>query len=209
MTDFHDVRFPDDISFGSVGGIEFSTTVITAQSGFEQRNINWEQARARYNVAYGVRTPAQLETLIAFFRARRGRAYAFRFKDWSDFQSCPVEGTILPTDQDLGVGNGVRTTFPLQKTYLSGGISFVRPITRPVAGTVRVALLATELTTGWSVNLLTGIITFATPPAAGVPVRAGFAFDVPVRFDVDTLQTSLDAYGIGSAQRVGLIEVRV
>ena len=209
MTQFHDIRFPEDISFGSVGGVEFSTTVIAAQSGFEQRNINWEQARARYNVAYGVRTPAQLETLIAFFRARRGRAHAFRFKDWNDCLSCSVEGAIAPTDQDLGLGDGVRTTFALQKTYHSGGVTFVRPIARPVAGTVRVALMSTELTTGWSVDPLTGVVTFATPPASGVVVRAAFAFDVPVRFDVDTLLTSLDAYGIGSAQRVALVEVRV
>jgi len=208
MTQFHDVRFPEDISFGSVGGIEFSTTVVTAHSGFEQRNINWEQARARYNVAYGVRTLAQLETLIAFFRARRGRAHAFRFKDWNDCQSCPVESAIAPTDQELGTGDGVRTTFALQKTYASGGVTFVRPITRPVAGTVRVALLATELTSGWSVDTVTGVVTFSTPPGSGVVVRAGFAFDVPVRFDVDTLLTSLDAYGIGSAQRVALVEVR-
>jgi uncharacterized protein (TIGR02217 family) len=206
---FHDIRFPDDISFGSVGGISFSTTVVTADSGFEQRNSNWEQARAQYNVAYGVRTPAQLETLLAFFRARRGRAHAFRFKDWADCLSCSIEGTLTPIDQTLGVGDGVRTDFQLTKTYISGGVDFVRPITKPVSGTVRVALLATELTSGWSVNLSAGMITFTAPPAAGVPVRAGFAFDVPVRFEADTLQTSLDAYGIGSAQKVGLVEVRV
>jgi uncharacterized protein (TIGR02217 family) len=208
MTQFHDVRFPEDISFGSVGGIEFSTTVVTAYSGFEQRNINWEQARARYNVAYGVRTNAQLEALIAFFRARRGRAYAFRFKDWNDYQSAPVESAITPTDQDLGIGDGTRTTFQLQKTYVSGAVNFVRPVTRPVPGTVRVALMTSELTSGWSVDHATGRVTFATPPGSGVVVRAGFAFDVPVRFDVDTLLTALDAYGIGSVQRVGLIEVR-
>lgn len=192
MSGFHDVRFPDDISFGSSGGPEFSTTVIAAQSGFEQRNINWEQARARYNVAYGVRTTAQLEALLAFFRARQGRAYAFRFRDWADDRSCGVEGTVAATDQPIGTGDGVRTVFQLVKTYSSGGVDAVRPITRPVVGTVRVALLGSELLTGWTVDHASGLVTFAVPPANGVAVRAGFQFDVPVRFDTDSLQASLD-----------------
>ncbi|MBY0355033.1 MAG: DUF2460 domain-containing protein, partial [Rickettsiales bacterium] len=71
---FVEIQFPADISYGSSGGPTFSTDVIEAFSGFEQRNINWSAARARYNVAHGVKTQSQLDELIAFFRARQGKA---------------------------------------------------------------------------------------------------------------------------------------
>ena len=73
MPSFHEVQFPCDISYGSSGGPEFSTDVVITHSGYEQRNINWSEARARYNVTHGVKTQSQLDVLIAFFRARCGR----------------------------------------------------------------------------------------------------------------------------------------
>jgi uncharacterized protein (TIGR02217 family) len=205
MTTFHDIRFPEDISYGSSGGPEFSTSIITVSSGHEQRNSQWNQARARYNVAYGVRSEAQLAALIAFFRARAGRAYAFRFRDWADYQSAPV---MTPQDMELGTGNGSNRAFALVKRYVSGGHQYQRFITRPVANTVLVSLQGAEVTTGWTLSSSTGIITFDAAPASGVTVRAGFAFDVPARFDTDYLATSLDSYGIGSALDVPIIEVR-
>src|SRR5688500_4642354 len=110
---FIEIRFPTDISYGSGGGPEYSTDIVITQSGYEQRNANWAQARASYNVAHGVKTQAQLDTLIAFFRARKGRADGFRFKDWTDYQA---------TGQALGTGDGVQTGFQLVKSYSSGSV---------------------------------------------------------------------------------------
>jgi uncharacterized protein (TIGR02217 family) len=205
---FHNVRFPDDISYGSSGGPGYLTTIIPLKSGHEQRLIEWTAPRMRYNVAYGVRSEAQLAALIAFFRARQGRAHAFRFKDWADYLSCAPDASITPLDQVIGTGNGTLTTFSLKKTYTSGGVSVTRPITKPVNGTVRVALAGTEILSGYSVNHDTGVVTFTAPPANGASITAGYAFDVPVRFDTDYLATSLDTYGVGSASDVTCLEVR-
>ncbi len=199
MTGFHDVRLPEDISYGSSGGPEFSTTVVTAQSGFEQRNVNWQQARARYNIAYGVRSDSQLQELLAFFRARQGKAYAFRYKDWNDYQA---------VNMLLGVGDGVRTTFQLLKTYTSGSTTITRTISKPVAGSVRVYLLDVEVLSGWTVNEATGLLTFASPPAGGVTVKASFDFDVPVRFDTDYLPVTLSDYGVAAVRELSCVEVR-
>src|SRR5262245_58420702 len=108
---FHDIRFPDDISYGSSGGPNYSTDIVVTQSGYEQRNINWQEARARYNVAHGVKTQSQLDTLIAFFRARKGRAHGFRFRDWTDYEAA---------GQVIGTGNASQTQFQLTKQYVSG-----------------------------------------------------------------------------------------
>jgi uncharacterized protein (TIGR02217 family) len=192
-------RFPDDIAYGSAGGPVFSTSIVTNAGGFEKRNSHWEVARGVYNVAHGVKNKAQLDALIAFFRARKGRAQAFRFKDWSDY------GAVA---QVIGGGNGTKTTFQLVKTYVSGSNTDTRIITKPVAGTVRIYLGNTLQTSGVNVNTTTGLITFTTPPANAVSVKADFEFDVPVRFETDQLAAQLDDYGLYSWGEIPLVEVR-
>lgn len=196
---FHDVRFPVDISYGSTGGPNYSTDVITTYGGYEQRNINWAQARARYNVAHGVKTQAQLDALIAFFRARKGRAHAFRFKDWTDFEAAAAP---------LGTGDGTATAFPLLKQYASGGVAENRLITKPVTGTVQVYVGGVLQTAGYTVDHTSGMVTFDAPPANEAEVTADFAFDVPVRFDTDQLSARLENYGVRSWLDIPLVEVR-
>jgi len=197
---FVEVQFPADISYGSSGGPSYSTDIVIAESGHEQRNINWLEARARYNVAHGVKTKAQLDTLIAFFRARKGRAYGFRFKDWTDYQA---------TGQILGTGNGAEDTFQLIKRYSSGGAEEVRTIRKPVSATVKIYVNGTLQTSGYSLDATQGIVAFSFPPASAAVVSADFEFDVPVRFDVDRLSATLDAYGVNSWLDIALIELRV
>lgn len=197
---FVEVQFPVDIAYGSSGGPEYATDIVASQSGYEQRNVNWEQARARYNVAHGVKTKAQLDALIAFFRARKGRAHGFRFKDWTDYQA---------TTEALGTGDGVTTQFQLVKRYVSGAVTELRTITKPVSGTVQIYKNAVLQSSGVSVNTTTGVVTFTSPPAIGQAITATYQFDVPVRFDTDKLSASLDAYGIHSWLDIPLVEVRI
>lgn len=196
---FHEIRFPDDISYGSGGGPEFSTDIIITQGGFEKRNSNWANARARYNVAHGVKTEAQLAELIAFFRARKGRAHGFRFKDWTDYQI---------TGQVIGIGNGTQTTFQLIKDYTSSNTE-TRTILKPVSGTVNIYIDAVLQTSGVTVDVTTGIVTFSSAPSADVIISADAEFDVPVRFDTDRLSASLDQYGSHSWLDIPLVEVRL
>jgi len=208
---FHEVRLPEDISYGSSGGPIWSTDVLTFSSGFEKRNINWSAPKRRYNIAYGVRSEEQMEALLAFFLTRQGRAYGFRFKDWTDYKSVAPNATITPTDQNIGTGNASTVTFQLRKAYTSGGVTHYRDIKKPVTGTVRIALAGGEVFSpgSWSVNTTTGVITFTSPPGSGVAITAGYEFDVPCRFDADELPQSLDSYGIGSASNVPIVEIRV
>lgn len=197
---FDEVQFPTDISYGSSGGPEYSTDIVEIASGYEQRNSNWSQARARFNVAHGVKTKAQLDALIAFFRARKGRATGFRFKDWSDYSA---------TNSAIGTGNDSATTFQLKTSYSSGSITESRSITKPVAGSVTIYVDAVEQLSGVSVDTTTGIVTFSSAPAGGEVITADFEFDVPVRFDTDRLSASLDQYGSHSWQDIPIIEVRI
>lgn len=200
---FDDVRFP--LALGREASVEpaFSTSVVTAASGAEQRNSDWADARLRFDAGPGVRGQAELEALIAFFRARRGAAVAFRFEDPFDNSSNGMTGEPGPGDQPLGAGDGERTDFPLIKTYGAQ----VRRITRPVAGSVLVSVGGEPRETGWSLGPL-GTVRFATPPPEGAEVRAGYRFDVPVRFAEDRLSVSRATFAAGEAASVPLIEVR-
>ncbi len=200
---FDDVRFP--IAIGREASVEpaFSTAVVTTASGVEQRNSDWADARLRFDAGPGVRSQAELQELIAFFRARRGAAIGFRFEDPFDHSSNEMSDAPGPGDQLIGVGDGIRTAFPLVKHY--GGQ--VRRITRPVAGSVRVSVAGVERNSGWTVEPM-GEVLFEAAPAAGAEVRAGFRFDVPVRFAEDRLSVSRATFEAGEAASVPLIEVR-
>ncbi len=205
---FLEIQFPSDISYGTTGGPIYSTDVVTMFSGHEQRNSNWKNARGKYNIATGVKTEEQWQGLISFFRACKGKAIGFRFKDWTDYKA---------KNQQIGISDGETTEFQLVKTYSSGSSMVTRIINKPVAGTVKVYLNGKKIghhnlrgtTDDYSVDYTTGIITFAEAPEMNVIITADFEFDVPVRFDTDELQLSIDSFNSGSWSGINLIEVRI
>ncbi len=203
---FDDVLFP--LALGQQARVSpgFSTAIVTTASGREQRNAAWASARMRYDAGTGVRSEADVQTLIAFFRARRGAAKAFRFRDPLDHSSNGMTGVPTATDQVIGTGDGVRTRFPLIKRYGSGADAEVRLISRPVVGSVLVAVGGTLRATGWSLS--GGNILFTVPPANGLTVTAGFRFDVPVRFAEDSLDIDTITFAAGDIASIPLIEVR-
>ncbi|WAC59417.1 DUF2460 domain-containing protein [Brevundimonas sp. SL130] len=202
--DFHEARLPVRLAFGSTGGVERRTEIATLASGFERRSTPWALGRRRFLIGANLRSLDDMAELIAFFEARRGRLYGFRFKDFADFKSCAPSETVSATDQGLGVGDGERTAFQLSKAY--GDVE--RPITKPVQGSVRVAVGGVE-TSSFAVDATTGEVTLMIAPGAGVGVTAGFLFDTPVRFDTDRIETTLESFDAGRMAAVPLIEVRV
>ena len=205
---FHEIRFPTAIAFHSTGGPERKTEIVALGSGFEERNAVWANSRRRYDAGYGVKTLDDLHAVIAFFEARLGRLHGFRFKDALDFKSCAPGAAVSPLDQALGTGDGATTAFQLAKTYTSGPASWTRLIGKPVAGTVRAAIVGIE-TAAFTVDDTTGLVTFTTPPATGAALSAGFEFDTPVRFDTDQLAINLASFTAGEIPNIPLVEIRI
>lgn len=207
---FHEVRFPAALSVGSSGGPERRTEIVTLDNGFEERNSPWAHSRRRYDAGLGIRSLDDLAELVAFFEARHGQLYGFRWKDWTDFRSARPSAPVSASDQEIGTGDGSTRAFALAKGYASGGQSYRRPVAKPVEGTVRVAVGGVELAAGgFAVDHATGGVVLAAAPAAGAPVTAGFEFDVPVRFDSDRITASLAGFAAGEIPSVSVIEVRV
>ncbi len=208
---FHDIRFPANLSFGSVGGPERRTEIVTLTNGFEERNTPWEHARRRFDAGLGLRSLDDLEELIAFFEARQGQLYGFRWKDWSDYKSSLPSREVDFLDQRLAEGDGETTVFQLTKTYASGEYAYQRPVQKPVAGTVRVGVDGAQLTESihFDLDASTGLITLGDAPDVGAAVTAGFEFDVPVRFDTDNIQISVASFQAGEVPGVPVVEVRL
>lgn len=203
---FHDVRLPEAIEQGASGGPSWLTQIVATAGGGERRNIAWSQARRKYNLSSGLRSRADMATLLAFWHARQGRAYGFRFKDWSDFALPP---------QAIGTTDGATAAFQIYKRYTSGGVSHDRIITRPVVGTVRCWVDGVERTLGggatqFQVSTTTGLITLGADLKALLvkSVEAACEFDVPVRFDLDDMDLELRTYASQRWANIALIEVR-
>lgn len=208
---FHEIRFPASLSFGSVGGPERRTEIVAMVNGHEERRTPWAHSRRRYDAGLGLRSLDDVATLIAFFEARAGQLHGFRWKDWADYKSGLPNAVPHFQDQHLGYGDGRTSSFRLGKTYASGPGRYVRPISKPVEGTVLIGIGADQMreAVDFTVDHESGVVSFTAPPGAGAAVTAGFEFDVPVRFDADHIAVSVASFRAGDLPQVPIIEVRL
>ncbi|MEA2975340.1 MAG: hypothetical protein QOF19_860 [Alphaproteobacteria bacterium] len=211
-TAFHEVLFPLDVALRSAGGPERRTDIVALGSGREERNARWAHSRRRYDAGYGIKTLDALSSVVAFFEERRGRLHGFRWRDRLDQSSAAPGAAVSPVDQTIGTGNGVTASFQLTKTYGSIYAPYQRPVTKPVSGSVRVAVAGVEVATSiaFTCDPTAGVVTFLSGhiPAIGAVVRAGFHFDVPVRFDTDYLEVDLSAFAAGQIPKIPLVEIK-
>lgn len=206
---FHEVRFPLALSYGSRGGPERRTEIVTLGSGDEERNSLWRHSRRRYDAGPALRRAEDVALLIAFFEERRGPLYGFRWRDTFDHASAPLGQPPAATDQVLGTGDGTTRVFQLAKTYGGAFAPYARPITKPVAGSVAVAVGGVALAgTAFALDATTGRVTLAVAPGRGAVVTAGFTFDVPVRFATDRIEIDHQALRAGVVADIPIIEIR-
>ncbi|MCI9866088.1 TIGR02217 family protein [Rhizobium skierniewicense] len=208
MAAFHEVRFPLRLALGTSGGPVRRTDIVNLSNGRENRNQRWRNSRRAYDAGSGVRSVSDLYAVLEFFEARGGQLFGFRFRDPVDFRSCPPLTVPTAMDQRIGTGDGVTARFQLSKTYADAAGGWTRNIAKPVAGSVLVSVNGVAAT-GFTTDHETGIVTFAggQVPAAGAAIRAGFEFDVPVRFDIDRIDVSLSAFEAGRIPSIPLVEI--
>jgi len=204
MIGFHNVRFPEDVSWRSSGGPQFKTQVFESFRGFEKRNIDWDQPLMRFNVAYGVKTDVQVLNLFSFFNARQGRAHGFRYKNWAN---CRIQNGAIAT------GDGLSTRLPMWKFYGFQGARMYKRLRKIVPGSVTnvgVASIGGLVEgTDYNIDYDSGEIALNFAPGYGVPVFAEtLEFDEAVRFDSDSLQSVIDGFNTQSLTDIPLIGVK-
>lgn len=197
-------RFEPPIGFQTSGGPGWKTQIVSLTSGAEARNALWAGPLRKWQISGVPVNETASRQLIQFFNARSGTAQGFLFRDPFGYSTAEPGNSISSLDEAIGEGDGATREFQLS---LDDGGAQRRVITRPVPGSLRVAINGVE-TNAFSLNDKTGILTFDTaPPAAGI-ITAGFEFDVPVRFEADRLELSQPANGAFQLVRLSLIEVR-
>ncbi|MBT8169872.1 DUF2460 domain-containing protein [Falsiruegeria litorea] len=209
-----DIDFPRNIATGCQAILERRDEVVTLASGHEETNQRWTHARRSWNAGLALRSAADLSRVVEIFEEVRGRANSFRFRDWLDWRSGLAGQPITPTDQPLGTGDGSNQDFQIVKRY--GVVNpYMRPIALPHLAGLRIAINGVEVTTGWSLASVGGLVTFDTAPPPGSTLTAGFTFDVPVRFAQNSLSVEWAYFNddgdrdIGLAPDITLIEKRL
>jgi len=188
-----EIQLPTYVSEGAVSVDDWNTQTNVLPSGRQQRIALQSKTLGRWTINYSTIDETKHEALRNFKLAMKGAFYAFRFKDWADFES----DTVAPGQScSPATGNGVLLTFQLQKTYTiaSPGTSYVRTITKPVSGTVAIyvnSILQTE-TTDYTINYATGVVTFLVAPANPLTVKATFEFDKVAHFVNDDNPVSVE-----------------
>lgn len=199
-----DTPFPLKVSRGARGGPVWNTRILSSTSGFEQRIRLGSEPIFKYDIELNAWSEADLKELLEFFNVVGGQAGSFRFRDWEDYfagMTLGSSGPVYGTPVQIGVGNATATAFQLTKTYTKGSGTWVRRITRPVAGTVKVYLNGVEQASGWTLNAGTGVVTFSSAPGSGVVVAWAGQFDVPARFANDALAIGLQGIRHGRASQ--------
>lgn len=209
MNGFLEVRFPEDIACGAVCTSARQTDVVSMRSGYEQRNAVWKNSRRSYDIGTGIKSLKDIQDVVAFFESCSGRLRGFRFKDYADYTSCPQGNAVTAFDQVIGTGDGGAHAYQLIKTYSVATAAWSRVIAKPVSGSVKIAVQDVEVLEGWYVDTQTGIVSFDVAPELGTCITAGFEFDIPVRFQDDVLQFSVDSIASGSVSSIKLLEIRL
>lgn len=215
MSFFETPRFPIDIAYGSTGGPGFSTSVVVMDSGYENRNQNWQESRHRFDVAGALRKPETMRKLLTFFRMCKGRAHGFRFRDWTDYG---VWNGTVPSYYWGVDGQGVLSalaggeTWQLYKRYVNEAGNHDRIIQKPVPNKITVyAAGNVVLTPGldYTLDTATGIVTTLDSPSSIVPVKWRGEFDVPCRFDTDQMITDIEGREAYRWGQIPIVEIRV
>ena len=128
----HLVRIDPHINFQAIGGPRAKTIIGQTAGGHESRSGSWDVQRGEYSVSQNLIRAEKFEELLSFFMNRYGKAFAFKFRDWMDYN--------ITAEPMVGDVDGVNTQFQIGKHYTSGSTTHGRSIFLPVpSGEVIVA----------------------------------------------------------------------
>ena len=223
MTRFIDQYAPDEMpGFPCRSSPRWSTRITQVDSGAEHANQRWAHPLYKFTLPDAAREAAIWQRVRDHWLVMRGPLHTWPFRDPLDFASRSLDEAnttpvITGMDQVIGTGDGAKTTFQLVKTYTVGAQSYERTIYLPIVSTVLVTIngvnaadyLPGSPTMTWSVTRLGGQVTFSEAPQAGHIVRAGYLFDVEVRFaDDNAFDSILVDAEVGGYADITLFEVR-
>lgn len=165
MPDFLEERISSLIRMGSSYVDDYAVDIVTTSGGQEYRSLVHPFPVRKFDVSYLLDNNQTYAELQAIYHRAHGRFAGFRARCFDEWSSNGRVGTPTAFDQPMGlVSAGV---YQLRKLYgtdkAAGATGYAyREIKKPVSGTVRVAIGATEIRAAdWSADATTGRVTFA------------------------------------------------
>ena len=212
MASFLEIVFPENVSYGARGGAGWSTRVVVTDSGREYRQQLWDRTRGRWTVGHNLRSQTDWDGLLTFHRLAAGKTFGFRFKDWTDYTDLGRGQLVFNTKGDIQLAKYYTST------PVAGGASPItnyRLISKPrPAGTYQgytapgIAFFFNgNPAPGLNVDYTTGLVTGTFGVIAGYTWTG--TFDVPVRFDTDEPELSVDLPTAVGWRGIPIIEIRV
>jgi uncharacterized protein (TIGR02217 family) len=173
------------LGWGITRAPQFKTIAHRAMSGSELRGTFQQyplwSLTLNYEFLRDGSLGADYDTIIGFFLARQGSFDSFLFTDWAD---------NAVVDQNFGVGTGSATTFQLVRSFGGGGFTFTEPVQNANAITnVKVDGVTKTAGVDYTVGS-TGIVTFASPPAAAAALTWTGSYYYRCRFVDDISEAS-------------------
>ena len=203
-------RLPPEVERGMVGGPTYQNVIQESISGTEQRVRVWAKCRGEWDISYAILGNEEMSTtfraVVALFRAHFANLYPFPFKDWGDYEL---------NDGWIGTGDGSNKIFQIVKVYdpseiilgTQGSMIYVRDIYLPRPGlVVKVNGVTQTLATHYTISA-TGLVTFVTAPTVGHAVSVSGEFDVPVRFNTNRLELTINENNIAEIGSLPIREV--
>jgi len=165
MPDFLEERINDLVRYGSSYSDDYAVDIITTSGGQEYRRLVHQFPVRKFDISYLLDNDKTYAELQGIYHRAHGKYAGFRVRCYDEYSSNGRNGTPTAFDQPMAlVSTGV---YQLCKYYgtdkPAGGAGYAyREIKKPVAGTVKVAIGATEIRSAdWSVVTTTGRVTFA------------------------------------------------
>src|SRR5215467_7802691 len=196
----------------------FSTEIQGSLAGREVRIQNFQNPIWEFTLTYeyllndpksrdeNEQTP--LETLVGFFLARGGQFDDFLLNE-SDLTG-RLEDSVY-SGQPIGAGDGLSKSFQIVRNI--GG--FLEAVQNPMNQTATVYLNGVSKVQGTDYTIANGVVTFPTPPAAGVSIIADFILLHRVRFHTGSSRSGKEGielsnfyFNLYQCREVQLISVR-
>lgn len=193
---FLDFVFPLDVVTEGAVSLQYQTSVVSGASGYEQRNQVWDESRYRFDLDLVQASRLKTSVILALGQLAAGRAKTFLLLNPIDYQ------VLEPTAMQMRSA----TVGQLRSRFGYGGFEVFRRLLWPSAGSVRVWDGGSELVSGWTLDRATGLVTFASAPAA--PTFTCNLFHTRVRFSEDAMAFRVLEGRATTVDALGLVEVR-
>lgn len=200
--------FPPRLAFGIECDPEWQVRIATTIAGFESRNLEWSNARHRYDASFAIRSATDHQVIREHFHMARGPFHSWPLLD-------PLDHDVSVTEGVMVLDSGSDASFQLYKQYGSGDFAYLRKITRPLSG-ARIYLNGVLKTEGvdYTLDEDTGLLTYVDTDALAEDITWSGQFYVPCRYDTMKLPVRLQTRGgdgmeyMVSSEGIPICEVR-